>query len=65
MYKEGKKNTRRRIFYSGENSMKIKRIMNFQSFVLNPCGMHKMVRNTEKWVTTKILLNMCMENLLA
>jgi hypothetical protein len=52
------------MFYSSENCIKIKRIMNFQRFVLNTQGTHKMVCNTKKWVRIKIFLSMCMENFL-
>jgi len=50
MYKRENKNKKRRMFYPGANFIKIKRIVDFQSFIINPQGTHKMVHNTEKWV---------------
>ena len=37
--------------------------MDFQSFILNLQGMHKIVHNTEKWVRIKIL-NISMDKFL-
>jgi hypothetical protein len=54
MYKKENKNKKRRMFYPSANFIKIKRIMDFQSFILNPQGMPKMVHNTQKWVGIKI-----------
>ena len=54
MYKKENKNKKRRVFYPSANFIKIKKIMDFQSFIPNPQEMHKIVHNTEKWVRIKI-----------
>lgn len=63
MYKKENKHKKRNMFCPSANFIKIKRIMDFQSFILNLQGMHKIVHNTEKWVRIKIL-NISMDKFL-